>query len=1160
MCLLLGAVLAVLAVPPALAQESRGSISGTVKDNSGGALPGVAVTATKKDTNQATTAVTNETGAYTLLFLQPGIYAVTAELAGFKKVLRDNVEVRVNDRIGVDLAMDIGGIEETVTVLAETPLLETRSGSQGQIIDEKRISLLPLSDGNPFILTRLAPGIAYTGDLKFSRPFDNAGTSNVVADGAPGANEFTLDGSPNMASGGRVAFVPPSDAVQEFKVESATFDAQQGHTAGATVNVAIKSGTNNFRGTGYFFYRDDSLSTNEYFLERAGQPKSVMDYTRWGGTLGGPIIKNKTFFFGVFERLDDAFPEVGQYTVPTAAQLNGDFSALLSQGIIIYDPATAFLNSSGRVERLPFPGNIIPANRISPIAKEYLKYYPAPNQAGNAAGQNNYLSENPRTDDFYSLTLRGDHQFSQNQRLFVRYNRNDRVEARGNWGGEVAGLKSTGNYLYRINNQVTLDHVWTMSSGMLLNVRGGWAEFQEPNIRQHQGEFDPGSLGWSSGTTQYFGGASYLPRFEIGGNSVLGDSEGGRTDHAIWSFQPTLTKASGAHSFRVGWDYRAYNEFGTSPGHSAGRYDFANTYTRQFDNSSSSVTLGQQLAAMMLGQPTGGFIDRNADRHNQTKYQGFFFQDDWRVTDKLTLNLGLRYEYEGATTERDNLNVRGYDPTAALTITNAAQAAYAANPIPEVPPSQFRVLGGLGFADDSNRGFYEADKNNWQPRLGMAYSLDDKTVLRAGYAIYTVPAVIYSVRQSGFSQATNIVPTSNNGLTFQANLANPFPAGVAEPPGASLGPNTFNGRQLDRWENDVEGFKNPQAMRWSISVQRELPHQWVVEAAYVGNRGYDLAVDTELNPVPASYLSTSQTRDQTAINYLTTNVANPFKGLLPGTSLDGSTVQRQQLLRPYPHYANIQSRAHDGTSEYNALQGRLEKRFTKGYTLLLSYTWSKFTEQATLLNATDTEYEERPSSADMPHRLVASGIWELPFGRGKKWGSDWNRAVDAFLGGWSVQAIYQAQTGRPVGTWGNIYFNGDVNSLKADYSKVKDGLPVFDTSGFYFHDAAVQTNGVDDPAKQRADQRIRLANNLRYFPSQFSSVRQQTLNLIDMSFIKRFQFTGRVRGQFHIELLNAFDQPYFNQPNLDPTNASFGTVTSTQNLPLNVQLAFKVIF
>ena len=268
--LVFAAALLAAAAHPALAQESRGSISGTVRDNSGGALPGVTVTAVQQGTNRTTSAVTSDAGSFSLLFLQPGTYTISAELSGFKKVRRENVEVRVNDRVGVDLSMEIGGIEETVTVRAETPLLETRSGSQGQIIDQRRISLLPLSDGNPFILTRLAPGIAYTGDLKFSRPFDNAGTSNVVADGAPGANEFTLDGSPNMASGGRVAFVPPSDAVQEFKVESATFDAQQGHTAGATVNVAIKSGTNNLRGTGYFFYRDDTLSTNEYSSRRPG--------------------------------------------------------------------------------------------------------------------------------------------------------------------------------------------------------------------------------------------------------------------------------------------------------------------------------------------------------------------------------------------------------------------------------------------------------------------------------------------------------------------------------------------------------------------------------------------------------------------------------------------------------------------------------------------------------------------------------------------------------------------------------------------------------------------------------------------------------------------------------------------------------------------------
>jgi len=282
--------------------------------------------------------------------------------------------------------------------------------------------------------------------------------------------------------------------------------------------------------------------------------------------------------------------------------------------------------------------------------------------------------------------------------------------------------------------------------------------------------------------------------------------------------------------------------------------------------------------------------------------------------------------------------------------------------------------------------------------------------------------------------------------------------------------------------------------------------------------------------------------------------------LLPGTSFNGTTVQRLQLLRPYPQLANIQSRAHDGISNYNALQGRVEKRFTSGYTILVSYTWSKFTEQVSQLNATDPSYEKRPADADMPHRVVVSGIYELPFGRGKKWGSDWNGVLNGIAGGWSVQAIYQAQSGRPVSTWGNIYFNGDLGSLTADYSKVKDGLPIFDTSGFYFHDAAVQTNGVDDPAKQRADQRIRLSQNIRYFPTRVATVRQQTLSLMDLSFVKKLQINARVRGQFHIELLNAFDQPFFNVPNLDPTSSDFGKVTSTQNLPLNVQLAFKLIF
>ena len=296
-----------------------------------------------------TATVTSPSGQYALLYLAPGRYAVSAEMPGFKKAARE-VEVRVADRLTVDLTLEPGGQQETVEVRAGTPLLEVSTGSAGQVIDAQRINLLPLSDGNPFVLSRLAAGTAYIGDLKFSRPFDNAGTSSLVADGAPGTNggnEFTLDGSPNMAHGRRVAYVPPSDAVEAFKVETATYDAQQGHTAGATVNVVLKSGTNDWHGTAYEFYRSDSISANDFFLNRAGKPRAPLSYNRYGGSLGGPVLlpgysgRDRTFFMVTYEGLKDEFPEPGTFTVPTEAERKGDFSALLRQGITIYDPLTA---------------------------------------------------------------------------------------------------------------------------------------------------------------------------------------------------------------------------------------------------------------------------------------------------------------------------------------------------------------------------------------------------------------------------------------------------------------------------------------------------------------------------------------------------------------------------------------------------------------------------------------------------------------------------------------------------------------------------------------------------------------------------------------------------------------------------------------------------
>jgi hypothetical protein len=1134
------------------AQEFRGTVTGRVTDSSGAIIPGASVTVTNVATGVAATATTNETGNYTVPYLMPGNYSVTFELIGFRKVAR-SVEVRVGDRVEVNAVLDPGAVTETVQVAAEAPLLDARSGSAGQVIDEQRIALLPLADGNPFVLARFAAGIVYNGDLKFSRPFDNAGTSGIVADGAPGANEFTIDGSPNEASGKRVAYVPPSDLVQEFKVESASYDAQQGHTAGASINVVMKGGSNTLRGSGYGFFRTTPLSANDFFLNRAGKPNPGNDYKHWGGTAGGPISRNRTFYFVAFERLTDSLPEPGQFTVPTLAERNGDFSALLAQNITIYDPLTA-KRQVDVVVRTPFLNNIIPTDRLNPVALNYLKYYPLPNQPGDAQGHNNYFSPQPRTDTFYTESYRIDHELTDKQKFFARYYRNHRVEDRGNWAGIINGVKPTGNFLFRINDGITADHVYTMGAHTLLDVRGGWSRFQETNVRESEGSFDPASLGFSSQTSSLFRG-SYMPRFDIGNMSLLGNSLGDSTVHSIYSFQPTLTRLMGSHSLRAGYDFRMYKERNISPGNGAGTFTFRTDYTRQ-TSSGSGAAIGQDLAAFMLGMPSGGGIDVNTDRLNYAPYNAVFVQDDWKTTDRLSVNLGLRYEYESPTSERLNRNLRGFDTTSANPIEPSAVAAYKANPIPELAPADFHVRGGPIYASSSNPGFWIADKTNVEPRAGFAFSANRSTVLRGGFGIYAVPFEIDGVHEGDFSQTTPIVSTLDTGVTFVANLTNPFPNGMLSPTGSSLGLASLLGHSVTFVPVQR---KQARSARWSIGIERQLPGSWMVEAAYIGGHGYHLTTTQELDSTPAQFQSTSPVRDQNLITFLDASVANPFHDLIPGLQSLGlsSTTSRRQLLRPFPGFTGITSQAYDGTSQFNSAQFRVERRFHAGYTILASYTWSHFMERTSKLNPTDTQYQNRLSDNDVPHRLTISGVWELPFGEGHALGGG-NALTNALFGGWSLQVLGQAQSGRPI-TLGNLYFNGNPNQLVANISSATIDK-TFDTSGFYFHDSAVQTNGVDDPSKQRGDNRIKLADNIRTLPSRFNSFRGERLSLWDISAIKRFPITDRVRMQLNVEFLNAFNHPQFADPNLDPTKAAFGTVTGQSNLPRNIQLAAKLLF
>jgi hypothetical protein len=1133
----------VLCVGNAYSQEFRGAIEGRVVDESGAALPGVSVTAKHQQTNVSAVAVTNHQGLYNLPLLQPGIYVLSFELQGFKRV-------------------------ETVTVRAQTPVLEVGNGSAGQVIDGKRLELMPMSDGNPFTLVRLTTGIVPFGDLRYFRPFDNNAVAEFSASGSPTSNAFSIDGAPNNThrqgnADSRMAFTPPSAAVEEFKVQTSTFDASQGRAAGATINVAMKSGTNTLHGEAYHNYRDESMADNDYFLKLRKQPELTLDYIRPGFAVGGPLAlgrlytgRSRTFFFTAFEWLKDKFPDPGQRSVPSMKMRQGDFSELLSQGILIYDPATA-KQEGIRIVRQPFPGNIIPPERFSPIGVEMLKYFPQPNQAGDAEGRINYLSSVTRDDDYHTMNFRMDHNFNSSHRVFGRYSYNTRQEARGHWAGEVNGVRPVGFYMYRTNDALALDYVWTRHSSVV-NVRGSWGRFQERDPRQSQFTFDPASLGFPAQTVAQFRGYKYFPQIDLDRYDDIGATYNGQVVSNAWAVQPTWSKLTGKHSLRAGYDLRANREDELFDGHPAGLYQFRGNFTRQFDNSTNR--LGQDVASLLLGLPTGGRIEQFGDRFNQVFYHGVFVQDDWRVSNRLTLNLGLRYEYETAPTERSNRNVRGFDPNAVLSITQTAESRYAANPIPEIAPADFKVRGGVHFVTDDDRGFWNPDVNNVQPRLGFAYQLNEKTVARGGWAIYTQPSYVHGARQLGFTSSTPLSPTTDNGLTFRATLANPFPDGLIAPVGQELGVNTNLGATLARFYDNPD-FINGQAMRYVIGFQRELWWRFVIDASYVGTRGHDLRTDVQVNALPNIYLSTSPIRDQARIDYLNSNtVPNPLAGLVPGTNLNGASTQRQRLLRPYPQFESIEGRRYDGSSRYDSLQIRLDRRFSNGFSFLTTYTHARASEKVTRLNEGDADYEERPSQSDIPHRFVLNPIWELPFGRGRAIASNPGRLLDALIGGWSVAAVWQYSSGEVL-TLGNRYFAGDRSQLK---TRIRQGIdvdqPVFDTSGFYFHDAAVQTNGVDDPAKQRGDPRIDLERNLRTLPSRFRDFRGTPLNYVDLSIVKRFQLTGRARAELRAEIYNATNYVWFRNPNLDPGNADFGKVTSQGNLPREIQLGGRIIF
>jgi hypothetical protein len=629
-----------------------------------------------------------------------------------------------------------------------------------------------------------------------------------------------------------------------------------------------------------------------------------------------------------------------------------------------------------------------------------------------------------------------------------------------------------------------------------------------------------------------------LPRFDFDGIEDIGTDAGSRTPYDIFQAFGDVVKVTGKHSFKFGADAREHRESSISYGNSAGAFTFRNNWTRGPLDNSPGAPFGQDVAAFMLGMPTGGGFQLNAFRTNHARYLSVFAQDDWHVRSNLTLNLGMRYERDFNTSERYNRTLIGFDTQTPSPISTAARAAYAQAPIPQVPPSQFQVNGGPLFASATSPDVYHTQSGYFSPRFGFAWTpagVGGRTVVRGGAGVFVFPIGTLGINQPGFSRQTDLVSTLNGYLTPYGTVADPFRDGILQPTGSSLGLATNLGQGITFYNPNP---LNPYSVRWSVGVQRQLAGNLLIDIAYEGNHAVHLSVDRPMNFVPLSYLSTSLFRDQATIDRLTANVKNPFAGLIPGTALNGSTVQLQTLLQPFPHFGGINMSANNnGSSYHHGMNLRVEKRYSHGLNLLANYIWSRTIERVSRLNTAEDSLEKRPSNIDRPQRFVASGTYELPFGAGKPIQFGAGKWANRLLGGWVVNGVYSFENGAPL-TWGDvIYLGGD---LQYDPRNVNDR-------------AFVTTPFVTANNQQRS-----LA--IRTFPSRFGNLRTDSTNNLDASILKNTRLAEKVNLLVRFEAFNALNHVRFSGPNLSPTNSSFGRITGQDNLPRNIQLGARLVW
>ncbi|PYV90968.1 MAG: hypothetical protein DMG05_08510 [Acidobacteria bacterium] len=1114
-----------------LSQEPYGTILGTVTDSSGAVIPDAQVQITNTATNVSTQVVTNPAGNYRVPYLTPGHYAVTVERAGFKKYVRSGLELRVAATLEVNPSLELGEATQQIEVTEETPLLSVADGSRGAVIDRAQLQELPIRDGSAAELIVLTPGISNTTDLRPRKAAFSQGISLVSTNGAGEArNDFTVDGIPNVVAGGpgggaedassftKVGVAFPSEAIQELVVQTNVYSATQGHTPGGVFNMVTRAGTNEFHGEAHEFLKNRALNSNDFYSRMSDLPKSNIKDNRYGFSIGGPVAipkfydgHNKTFFFFSFENNPFASPFTSLNTIPTPEQLRGDFSALLALGpeYQIYDPKSITFDGE-HYKRTPFPNNIIPVDRFDPVAKRLLTFWPAPNvPAATPDGRLNYFFNNPDTGDWYrTYTTRVDHAFSGKHRIFGRLTLDKWRSVKDNfYQNDSTGLETN-----RVSRLVGVDDVYMFSSNVVLNVRGGF--LRQPSTRGPRVTgIDYGTLDFSSDLPNLIPEQPLaFPVISLGRYQGFGTTAYFVNNNSSESVTGMLSWQKGQHNLRFGAEFRSVRQFvRNEAGAHAPGISFSQQFTKGPDELGAGQPIGGELAAFLLGVPSGGSMTIPVGFNIRSNWYGFFLHDDWKVTPRLTLNLGLRYELELPMTERDNRVVIGFDRTTPLDIDAAARAAYAQNPIPELPVNQFAVRGGYQYATASNRGAWKRDPHNIMPRFGLAYRLGDKTVVRGGFGLYFDQLGVGRnnyLSQPGFRRTTPVIPTNDFGQNYIASLSNPFPDGrLLQPVGSSLGVNLDAGNSLSYV--GYENARNPYTMQWSFGFQRELPGGFVLDTSYVGSKSVGLPVDittlgTDINTIPRQYLSTLPTRDQANLDFLLQPVANPFTGLLPGTDLDGAEIPRMSLLVPYPQFQSIPAIKSGGMSWYHSWQTRVERRMRGGFTLLGNYTWSKNMKANSYLNPTDTRPEHVIEYTDPGQVFSMSGVYELPFGRGRHWGSSWHGVVNHIFGGWQMSSVFKAQRGMPAWLGDGVLLPG-----KTMYDAI---LPKSQRTwdGGWFSLAPFDTNFDIQPD----------FNHIRTLSSRFNYLRGPGYWTLDGGLTKKFAISERVQLQFRSEFYN----------------------------------------